>query len=336
MHTLTNSNWPPPGTSAYGRLLVLFILLCAVVIIALTFGAGTVFPTEWGDASPSATLVLVWRAPRVAAAFVVGACLAVSGLIFQGVFRNPLAEPYLLGSASGASLGAACALLLPEFFPRALSLPALAFIGAWLSSLIVLLLGGTGKNSQTGRLLLAGVALAAILSALRSLILMIFGDEASNLRAVISWQLGGIQTPTWFEFGGLFAMLLLVLIATYRLAPGLDALGLGEEIAHSMGIRVRLFIFQAIALAALCTAMAVAWGGLIGFVGLVVPHVLRKWIGPLHAQLIGASALAGGILLVLVDTAARCAMPPSEIPVGLMTSLIGGPFFLYLLLRKRV
>lgn len=332
----SHSNEQSPGQKTFRILFFLILLLSLSVLMALTFGAGTVFPSEWGSDSPFASLVLTWRAPRVATAFVVGACLAVSGLIFQGVFRNPLAEPYLLGSASGASLGAAFALLLPEFFPRALSLPVLAFVGAWASSLLVLLLGGTGRNAQTGRLLLAGVALAAILSALRSLILMVFGDETNNLRAVISWQLGGIQTPTWPECGALFVVLSVLLTAAYRLAPGLDALGLGEEVAHSMGIRVRSFTLRSIAIAALCTALAVAWGGLIGFVGLVVPHVLRKWVGPLHGRLVPATAFGGGILLIWVDAAARSAMPPSEIPVGLMTSLIGGPFFLYLLFRKRV
>ena len=212
----------------------------------------------------------------------------------------------------------------------------MAFLGAWGSSLLVLLLGGGGGHgAQTGRLLLAGVALAAILSALRSLILMVFGDESSNLRAVISWQLGGIQSPAWEEWALLFLGTLAALAAAIRLAPGLDALGLGEETAHSMGVCVRRFSMQAIALAALATALAVAFGGLIGFVGLIAPHVLRWWVGPLHARLAPAVALGGGILLVLVDTVARSAIPPSEIPVGLMTSLIGGPFFLFLLLRQK-
>ena len=323
---------PSPSHSRAWPFIALTGALCLAILAGLIFGADTVWPTRWFDGSQQAALVFVWRAPRVATALVVGACLGLSGLIFQGVFRNPLAEPYLLGSAAGASLGAACALLLPELLPRGVGLPLMAFLGAWGSSLLVLLLGGGGGHSaQTGRLLLAGVALAAILSALRSLILMIFGDESSNLRAVISWQLGGIQSPAWEEWALLFLGTLAALAAAIRLAPGLDALGLGEETAHSMGVRVRRFSMQAIALAAL----AVAFGGLIGFVGLIAPHVLRWWVGPLHARLAPAVALGGGILLVLVDTVARSAIPPSEIPVGLMTSLIGGPFFLFLLLRQK-
>lgn len=315
--------------------IALILTLCLSILAGLIFGAGTVWPTQWWTDDQQAALVFVWRAPRVATAFIVGACLGLSGLIFQGVFRNPLAEPYLLGSAAGASLGAACALLLPDVLPKGFGLPLMAFLGAWGSSLLVLLLGGGRSGTQTGRLLLAGVALAAVLSALRSLILMIFGDESSNLRALISWQLGGIQSPAWDEWGLLCLATLLIVAAAIRLAPGLDALGLGEETAHSMGVRVRAFSIRAIALAALATALAVAWGGLIGFVGLIAPHVLRWWVGPLHARLAPAVALGGGILLVLVDTVARSAMPPSEIPVGLMTSLIGGPFFLFLLLRQK-
>jgi iron complex transport system permease protein len=259
----------------------------------------------------------------------------MAGLVFQGVFRNPLAEPYLLGSASGAAVGAAVALLLPELLPAALGLPAMAFLGAWGTSWLVLLVGRLGGDWRSGRLLLAGVALAAILGALRSLLLMVFGDESTNLRAVVSWQLGGVQTPTWPEAGVLLALLAALVWAVRRLAPGLDALGLGDEVAHSTGLDVERFSARAILLAALATALAVTWGGLIGFVGLIVPHVLRGWLGPLHGRLVPACAVAGGILLVFSDTVARAALAPSEIPVGLLTALVGGPFFIALLLRRR-
>ncbi len=327
---------PPCLARALGGLACAAVLLA---ILALNVGAGPVWPSggstwaEWRT-SPAAALLWEWRAPRVAMAFLVGACLAMSGLIFQGVFRNPLAEPYLLGSAAGAGLGAACAMLLPEFLPRGIGLPLLAFVGAWGSSLAVLMLGAARPGTGTGRLLLAGVALAAILAALRSLIVLLFGDESTNLRALVSWQMGGIQTPTWREWGVLLGVTLSILGLCRRLGPGLDALGLGEEMAHSMGIRVPAFCRRAIVVAALATAVAVAWGGLIGFVGLIVPHLARWWLGPLHARLAPAVALAGGALMVLVDAVARSALPPSEIPAGLLTALIGGPFFLFLLLRE--
>jgi iron complex transport system permease protein len=265
----------------------------------------------------------------------VGACLALAGLVFQGVFRNPLAEPYLLGSASGAAVGAAVAMLIPAVVPQTWSLPLLAFAGAWGASWLVLLIGRMGGEWQTGRLLLAGVALAAILAALRSLLLMIYGDESTNLRAVISWQLGGIQTPTADELVWMALALGVLVLLVRSLAFGLDALGMGEDTAHSMGVRVPRFSAWAVLVASLATALAVSWGGLIGFVGLIVPHVLRWCMGPLHARLVPACAVAGGILLVLVDAVARSALAPSEIPAGLLTALIGGPFFLALLLWRR-
>lgn len=308
---------------------------CLAVLAGLSFGAATLAPTVWWQDTPEAQLIWAWRAPRVATAFAVGACLSLAGLIFQGIFRNPLAEPYLLGSAAGAGLGAACALLLPFALPFGLELAGMAFIGAFASSWLVLAVGGAGGSWQTGRLLLAGVALAAILSALRGLILLVFGDESTNLRAIVSWQMGGIQTPGWWEWGGLAGATVLVLMLAVPLARGLDALGLGEETAHSMGIRVKPFAIRAIGIAALATALAVTWGGLIGFVGLIVPHLLRWWLGPLHRRLMPAVVLAGGTLTVIVDTVARAAMPPSEIPAGVLTALVGGPFFLFLLLRQR-
>ncbi|MET0211036.1 MAG: iron ABC transporter permease, partial [Burkholderiaceae bacterium] len=320
---------PRPRASGPVAWTVLMLLAVIAVVLALSIGAGTVWPWHWWQGGTvEAELVRVWRAPRVAAAFFVGGCLSLAGLVFQGVFRNPLAEPYLLGSASGAAVGAAVALLLPAIVPPALSLPLLAFAGAWGASWLVLLIGRLGGEWQAGRLLLAGVALAAILAALRSLILMVYGDEATNLRAVISWQLGGVQTPTPGEVGVLAATLVMLVWGVRRLAHGLDALGMGEDTAHSMGVRVSRFSAWAVLVASLATALAVSWGGLIGFVGLIVPHVLRWWIGPLHARLAPACAMAGGILMVLVDAVARSALAPSEIPAGLLTALIGGPFFL--------
>ncbi len=317
--------------STRSAIICLCVALVLAVGLALACGAVFVAPGVWGEETAAARLVWVWRAPRVATAAVVGACLALAGLLCQGVFRNPLAEPYLLGSAAGAGLGAAFVFLLPESLPAGLGLPVLAFIGALGSSALVLAIGGL--RGPTARLLLAGVALAAILSALRSLILMLFGDESTNLRALVSWQLGGVQTPTWGEWWGLLALALAVFAASLGLARGLDALGLGEEVAHSMGYRLRRLVFAALAAAALATAGAVAWGGLIGFVGLVVPHVARWWVGPLHARLAPVVALGGAVLLVGVDTVARSALAPSEIPLGLLTALLGGPFFLYLLMR---
>jgi iron complex transport system permease protein len=326
--------------------LVIALLLCTCglsIFIGLTYGAATVAPWlwwQWNDTSTLTELIWVWRAPRVLLAFLVGALLAISGVIFQGVFRNPLAEPYLLGSASGAGVGAALALLLPSAvattFPlfEHIGLPVLAFLGAWGASFLVLALARHGGSWHTTPLLLAGVALAAVLSALRGVLILWFGDETSHLRALISWQLGGLQTPTWNELAFLSVCLFFIVVATYRMHAGLDALGLGDATAKSLGVNLSRFTALAVLLAALATALAVCWGGLIGFIGLIIPHILRWWVGHLHRWLIPSAALAGGSLLVLVDTVARSALAPSEIPIGLLTALIGGPFFIYLL-RKR-
>lgn len=323
--------WPLPA--AVAALVVAGLL---VACTALSVGAGWVGPLQWlGEASLERDLVWTWRAPRVAAASFVGGCLALAGLLFQGVFRNPLAEPYLLGSASGAAVGAAVALLVPQVVPTALSLPLFAFAGAWGASWLVLAIGSMGGTIHPARLLLAGVALAAILSAVRGLLLMLFGDESANLRAIISWQLGGVQTPTQGDLLAFLPMMVALWLAARALAPGLDALGLGEATAQSLGHRVPRLVAASVLLAALATALAVTWGGLIGFVGLIVPHVMRWWIGPLHGRLLPTTILAGGILLVAVDALARAAMPPTEIPVGLITALVGGPFFIALLLARR-
>jgi len=327
---------PAARASLAAVLGLLTLIAVAATAVALSVGAGWVPPAAWllGQGIGH-DLVWAWRAPRIAGAFFVGACLSLAGLLFQGVFRNPLAEPYLLGSASGAAVGAAVALLLPQVLPAAWTLPALAFAGAWSASWLVLAIGRIGGAWQASRLLLAGVAIAAILGALRSLLLIVFGDESTNLRAIVSWQLGGIQTPTPGELLAFGPLLLLLALGTRHLAFGLDALGLGEGTARSMGIGVPRFVAAAILLAALATALAVTWGGLIGFVGLIVPHVMRWWLGPRHGRLVPACVLGGGTLLVLVDAVARSAVAPSEIPVGLLTALVGGPFFIALLLARR-
>jgi iron complex transport system permease protein len=334
----------PKRLFRFSVVLGLLLLICSLSILTgLTYGAATVAPWQWWDWQNSITLtqlIWVWRAPRVLLAFLVGALLAISGVIFQGVFRNPLAEPYLLGSASGAGVGAALALLLPSALTSTLplfeylGLPILAFLGAWGASFLVLALARHGGSWQTAPLLLAGVALAAMLSALRGVLILWFGDETSHLRALVSWQLGGLQTPTWNELAFLTGCLWFILITTYRLSAGLDALGLGDVTAKSLGVDLSRFTAIAVLVAALATALAVCWGGLIGFIGLIIPHVLRWWVGHLHRRLIPTAALAGGSLLVLVDTVARSVLAPSEIPIGLLTALIGGPFFIYLLRQR--
>ena len=280
------------------------------------------------------TLILEWRIPRVLTTFCVGACLGMAGVIFQGVFRNPLAEPHLLGSASGASVGAAIALMMPALLPGPFFLPIMAFAGAWLTTLLVVSLARVARVESGFGLILAGVAIAALLAAVRGLIMLTLSDDAVSLQVILSWTLGGIQTPTWQEFFLFMLLTIIGFILCLRLARGLDILGLGSDTARNMGLDVTRFMHRSVLIAAAVTALAVVWGGLIGFIGLVIPHMIRWWLGPRHHRLMLYSALASGAALMVFDGVARSIMPPAEIPLGLLTALLGAPFFLFILTKE--
>jgi iron complex transport system permease protein len=183
-------------------------------------------------------------------------------------------------------------------------------------------------------LLLAGVAIAAILSAMRSFLMLALSDETVNLQVVLSWTLGGIQTPTWLGLGVLAVVAMACLALTLALARGLDLLGLGETMATSFGLDVRHFIALAVLAGSVVVAAAVAYGGLVAFVGLASPHIARWLFGPMHRPLLPASALVGAIVVTMADAIARSALPPAEIPLGLITAVAGGPFFIVLLARR--
>ncbi|MCZ8319973.1 MAG: iron ABC transporter permease [Novosphingobium sp.] len=287
-----------------------------------------------GDRSLESRLITDWRLPRVLAAAAVGALLGIGGCLFQGLFRNPLAEPYLLGSAGGAAAGATIALLVPLGFPQALVLPLLAFLGAWGATVLVLLIGRVSGVIDAGGLLLAGVAVAAILGALRSFLMLALSDETVSLQVVLSWVLGGIQTPSPTGLAALAALTTGCLALALTTARGLDLLGLGEDMARGFGLDVKRFVALAILVGSAIVAVAVAFGGLVAFVGLAAPHIGRSIVGPRHRPLILASAFIGAIAVVLADAFARAALPPAEIPLGLITALAGGPFFLLLLARR--
>lgn len=279
-------------------------------------------------------LLIDWRLPRVLAAACVGALLGLGGAVFQGVFRNPLAEPYLLGSAGGAALGASVALLVPLGLPQAPLLAMLAFLGAWGATFVVMAIARLAGTVDAAGLLLAGVAVAAVLGALRSFLMLALSDDTVNLQVVLSWSLGGVQTPRWPSLAGLALATLAGLAATLRLARGLDLLGLGDTMAAGFGQDVRGFVDRAVLVGAAVVALAVAFGGLVAFVGLAAPHVARWLVGPLHRALLPAAALVGAILVTAADALARSALPPAEIPLGLVTAVAGGPFFIVLLARQ--
>jgi iron complex transport system permease protein len=287
-----------------------------------------------GDPSMRSRLLLQWRLPRVVAAALVGALLGLGGTIYQGVFRNPLAEPYLLGSAGGAALGATVALLVPLAVPQSLLLPLLAFAGAWGATMLVIGIARVAGAVDAAGLLLAGVAVAAILGALRSFLMLALSDETVSLQVVMSWVLGGVQTPTWPGIALLVVISLACLGLALLLAKRLDVLGLGETMATAFGLDIPRFVAMAVLAGSVVVAAAVAFGGLVAFVGLAAPHIARWLVGPLHRPLLPASALVGAIIVTLADAIARAALPPAEIPLGLVTAVAGGPFFIVLLARR--
>jgi len=319
--------------------LALGAALVLAIVVAACAGHDWVSPAAlWraidGDRDLGSRLLFDWRLPRVLAAGCVGALLGLGGAIFQGVFRNPLAEPYLLGSAGGAALGATVALLVPLALPQSLLLPILAFAGAWGATLLVLGIARVAGAVDAAGLLLAGVAVAAILGALRSFLMLALSDETVSLQIVLSWVLGGVQTPTWPVLGLLALITLGCTGLALLLAGRLDVLGLGETMARAFGLDVTRFVAVAVLAGSVVVAAAVAFGGLVAFVGLAAPHIARWLVGPLHRALLPASALVGAIVVTLADAIARAALPPAEIPLGLVTAVAGGPFFILLLSRR--
>ena len=315
------------------------LALLVAIIVAACAGQQWASPADLaralaGDPSMRSRLLLEWRLPRALAAALVGGLLGLGGAIYQGVFRNPLAEPYLLGSAGGAALGATVALLVPLDLPQSLLLPVLAFAGAWGATMLVLGVARVAGAVDAAGLLLAGVAVAAVLGALRSFLMLALSDETVSLQVVMSWVLGGVQTPSWAGIALLLAICVACFGLSLLLADRLDVLGLGETVAAAFGLDIPRFIALAVLAGSVIVAAAVAFGGLVAFVGLACPHIARWLVGPLHRPLLPASALVGAIVVALADALARTVLPPAEIPLGLVTAVAGGPFFIVLLARR--
>jgi iron complex transport system permease protein len=317
---------------------LVLILGCAAVVAACA-GHEWASPFDLaralaGDDSLRSRLLVEWRIPRVFAAALVGVLLGLGGAVFQGVFRNPLAEPYLLGSAGGAALGATVALLVPLGLPQSLLLPVLAFAGAWGATVLVIGVSRVAGAVDAAGMLLAGVAVAAVLGALRSFMMLALSDETVSLQIVLSWVLGGVQTPTWPMLGLLCVLSAACLGLTLLFTRGLDMIGLGEVMATAFGLDVNRFVALAVLAGSVVVAAAVAFGGLVAFVGLAAPHIARWLVGPMHRPLLPASALVGASIVTVADAIARSALPPSEIPLGLVTAVAGGPFFVLLLAHR--
>jgi iron complex transport system permease protein len=254
------------------------------------------------------------------------------------LLRNPLADPYALGVSGGAALGAAAGFLLSLGFLSLLGfspVPLLAFVGALVAMLIVYGLARVGGRAPVVNLLLAGFAISAIMGYAVSF-LLIFNDRLQlNLPRVYAWLLGGVSVTQWSQLGLVAPLVLLALLGGWLLGHSLDALGLGEEAAQQLGVAVERDKRLIIVLGSVLTGAAVAVGGLIGFVGLFAPHVMRLVVGPAHRRLLPTAVLLGAAFLVLADLLARALLPPTEIPVGILTAFVGGPFFLWLLRRER-
>jgi iron complex transport system permease protein len=291
-----------------------------------------IFPASFPNADLSAAAI-VWelRLARTLLAGISGAALASAGATFQGVFRNPLADPYVIGVSSGAAFGATCAIAfrLPSPVPFLDSVTVAAFAGAlFAAALAAWAARAISSTPLSTSLLLAGTAVGSLLSAFVSLIVSLHEKE---LHSVFFWLLGGFGGQSWPELGSALIPVAAGFILMCIVARKLDILGTGDEAAEALGldpVKTRGF---AIAAASLATAAAVASGGIIGFVGLIAPHAVRLVLGPGHRRLIPASALAGALLLVLADILARSAAAPLELPIGILTAIIGAPFFLYLL-----
>lgn len=327
-----------PGTI----LLLLAVALVAAVGAGVAFGAVAVAP---GDVLGSIgralsgrthglsdTLVVGVRLPRVLLAAIVGASLAGAGVIYQALFRNPLADPYILGVSSGAGLGAVLALVVTAHVTtiRYGVVPLAAFAGALATMMLVTRLAAWRGRLDTASLLLAGVAVSYTLSALTSFV-MVFARQ--QMAAVVFWMMGGLSTASWPYLAMIAPMFAVGAAAALLFTRELNLMLLGDERAGHLGLSVERFKLLALAVAALLTAAAVAVAGLIGFVGLMVPHMMRQVLGPDHRALLPASFLAGAITLVLADLVARTIIAPVEIPVGIVTAILGGPFFVWLLMR---
>jgi len=280
------------------------------------------------------TILFEIRLPRVVLTGLTGAALASAGAAYQGLFRNPLADPYLVGVAAGAGLGATIALVLnlPATFLGLSAVPLSAFLGAILTVALVALSAQVGRTTPISTMLLAGVAIGAFASAVATFLMLLDPD---GLRRAFNWMLGGYTAGGWQPVGLVLPYLVIGLVVLQIHARALNVLQLDEDQARQLGLDVERVKLTLVVAATLMTAAAVAFGGLIGFVGLIVPHTLRLLGGPDYRRLIPLSALGGAAFLILADLIARTVLAPTELPVGIITALAGAPFFILLLRRVK-
>lgn len=319
-------------------LISLFIFLVVVMLVSSNIGA---FSLTWHDLAQAEFSESVWqiwlniRLPRILLAVIVGLALALSGALFQGLFHNPMADPALIGVNSGASLAVATSILLPSLLPSEWAIYGtmlFAFLGSLLVSALIYGLSYRA-NASMQKLLLAGIAVNALCFALVGMLTYISNDQ--QLRQFTLWTMGSLGQAQWQPLIVAGLIILPVAVYSFTLANKLNLLQLGDEEAHYLGVDVIRLKKQLILLGALLVGSAVAVSGAIGFIGLVIPHLVRFKLGADHRWVLPASALAGAILLLTADTLARTAFSPAELPVGMLTSFIGAPYFLWLVMKYK-
>lgn len=331
---------------------VLTVVLAALVVggVVLSAGVGQLgippsevigsllramgIPNPWSPADPVIEAALwVVRFSRVAMALAVGAALAVAGAVMQAIFGNPLAEPGVVGVSSGAAFGASIAIVLGITALGSGTIAIFAFLGGLGATLLVYAVSRANGRTEVVTLLLTGIAVNAFAGA--GLAFLLFIADTGGREQIVFWQLGSLNGSLWPEVAIVAVIAVLGTIAALLLGRRYDILALGERNARHLGVNVEALRIGSIVLVALLTGAAVAFCGIIAFVGLVVPHAVRMLLGPSHRPLILASALGGGALMVYADLLARSVVVGADLPIGLLTSLIGGPFFFFLLFRQR-
>jgi iron complex transport system permease protein len=343
---------PLPRRSGPGRKAILFVSLGVALVAISLVAAGTgqlgVPPSEvlgsllhrvgitWLPlpSHPNGDSAL-WsiRFPRVAMAILVGAALAAAGMVMQAIFGNPLAEPGVVGVSSGAALGASAAIVFGANFLGDWSIAASAFVAGLLATLLVYGVSRANGKTEVVTLVLVGIAVNAFAGA--GLALFMFLADTQSREAIVFWQLGSLNGSRWPDVQVVLPVVIVGLIVAFSLSRRYDLLSLGEKPARHLGVNVEALRIVSIVVVALLVAAAVAFCGIIAFVGLVIPHLMRMIIGPKHLPLLFASTLGGSVLLVAADLVARTAVPMADLPIGMLTSLIGGPFFFWLLRRTR-
>ncbi|MFC9985210.1 FecCD family ABC transporter permease [Microbacterium keratanolyticum] len=348
---VTRAETTTVGRPRRGRIWIVAPVLSVVLLIGVLVSAGSgqlpISPAEMGTAllrgigitgvgEPISPMVesTLWqiRFPRVLMSLLVGGALAVAGVVMQAIFGNPLAEPGVVGVSSGAAVGAAVAITLGLTSAGSWVTAALAFAGGFGATLLVYGAARVRGRTESVRLILTGIAVNAFAGAL--LAVLMFAGSAASREQIVFWQLGSMNGSRWGEVAVVASVTAISLVIAFLAAPRYDLLALGDRTAAHLGVRVERLRILSIVLVALLTGVAVAFVGIIAFVGLVIPHLFRGILGPATRPLMIASFLGGGVLLVFADLFARTAVPAADLPIGILTSLLGGPFFYWLIRRN--